>query len=115
MSLTMMVYLIGMLPALDRFLAIGCIINGVILSFYLLFHYLESMEKINKWFVGTMAAVVMVFSFINVLLPTEKTAYTMVAAYATQKVYESPETAKIQAKVLTIINQKLDTFIETTK
>lgn len=111
MSLTMMVYLIGMLPALSKFFIFGCLVSGAGLFMYLMFNCLEG-HKLNNWLIGGLTTVCIISAFLNVLLPTEKTAYTMVAAYATQKVYESPETAKIQAKVLTIINQKLDTFIE---
>jgi hypothetical protein len=46
------------------------------------------------------------------LIPSERTAYTMVGAYAAQKVAESPEVQSISSKVLTIINQKLDHYVE---
>ena len=107
----MMVYLIGMLPALSKFFIFGCLVSASCLFMYFMFNCLEG-NKLNNWLIGGLTSVFIMSSFLNVLLPTEKTAYTMVAAYATQKVYESPETAKIQAKVLTIINQKLDTFID---
>lgn len=45
-------------------------------------------------------------------IPSEKTAYTMVGAYAAQKVAENPEVRNISGKVITIINQKLDHYIE---
>jgi hypothetical protein len=47
-----------------------------------------------------------------ILLPTEKTAYTMVGAYAAQKVAENDKVQKMSGKVLTIIEQKLDSYIE---
>ena len=46
-----------------------------------------------------------------ILLPTEKTAYTMVGAYAAQKVAESDKVQQMSGKVLTIIEQKLDGYI----
>ena len=49
---------------------------------------------------------------LNVLLPSEKTAYTMVAAYAAQKVSENDKVQQMSGKVLTIIEQKLDGYIE---
>jgi hypothetical protein len=49
---------------------------------------------------------------LNVLLPSEKTAYTMVAAYAAQKVAENDKVQQMSGKVLTIIEQKLDGYIE---
>jgi NADH:ubiquinone oxidoreductase subunit 5 (subunit L)/multisubunit Na+/H+ antiporter MnhA subunit len=54
-----------------------------------------------------------VFSILmNVFLPSEKTAYTMVAAYAAQKVSENDKVQQMSGKVLTIIEQKLDGYIE---
>lgn len=47
-----------------------------------------------------------------VALPSEKTAYTMVGAYAAQKVAENEKVQQMSGKVLTIIEQKLDGFIE---
>jgi hypothetical protein len=47
-----------------------------------------------------------------ILLPTEKTAYTMVGAYAAQKVAENDKVQQMSGKVLTIIEQKLDGYIE---
>ena len=47
-----------------------------------------------------------------ILLPSEKTAYTMVGAYAAQKVAENDKVQQMSGKVLTIIEQKLDGFIE---
>ena len=49
---------------------------------------------------------------LNVLLPSEKTAYTMVAAYAAQKVSENDKVQQMSGKVLTIIEQKLDSYID---
>jgi hypothetical protein len=47
-----------------------------------------------------------------VLLPAPKTAYMMVGAYAAQKVVENKSVQDTSSKVLTLINQKLDHYIE---
>lgn len=47
-----------------------------------------------------------------ILLPSEKTAYTMVGAYAAQKVAENDKVQQMSGKVLTIIEQKLDGYID---
>ncbi len=57
-------------------------------------------------------AIVVVSILLNVFLPGEKTAYTMVAAYAAQKVSENDKVQQMSGKVLTIIEQKLDGYIE---
>lgn len=46
-----------------------------------------------------------------VALPNERTAYTMVAAYAAQRVSENSQVQQMSGKVLTIIEQRLDGFI----
>lgn len=56
--------------------------------------------------------ILMIACLVNVFVPTEKTSYLMVAAYATQKVSEKPETKEVADKVLKIINGKLDGYIK---
>lgn len=46
------------------------------------------------------------------ILPSERTAYMMVGAYAVQTVASHPSTAETSAKVLKLINIKLDEFIK---
>jgi hypothetical protein len=60
----------------------------------------------RAFWVGVATSVFMIF------LPTEKTAYTMVGAYAAQKVAENDKVQQMSGKVLTIIEQKLDNYIE---
>jgi hypothetical protein len=50
--------------------------------------------------------------FILIILPTQKTAYMMVGAYAAQKVVENKSVQDTGGKVLTLINQKLDQYID---
>jgi len=51
-------------------------------------------------------------AFVLIFIPSEKTAYIMVGAYATQKIAENDKVQETGQKVLTIINQKLDTYVE---
>lgn len=50
--------------------------------------------------------------FLLIFIPSEKTAYTMVGAYAAQKVSENDKVQQMSGKVLTIIEQKLDGYID---
>jgi hypothetical protein len=50
-------------------------------------------------------------AWVIILLPSEKTAYTMVGAYAAQKIAQDPKVEQMGSKVLVIINQKLDGYI----
>jgi hypothetical protein len=52
------------------------------------------------------------FGTLSIFIPTEKTAYMMTAAYATQQIAEKPETKQITDKVMKIINAKLDSYID---
>lgn len=52
------------------------------------------------------------FAVVASILPSEKTAYTMVGAYATQRVYEDPKVQQLSGKVLKVIEDKLDSYIE---
>lgn len=49
--------------------------------------------------------------FIACVLPSEKTSYTMTAAYAAQKVALDPRTQEVGGKVLAILNKKLDIYL----
>ena len=68
----------------------------------------DASVTVMKW----SGSVVLVAVLLNVLLPSEKTAYTMVGAYAAQKVAENDKVQQMSGKVLTIIEQKLDSYIE---
>lgn len=45
-------------------------------------------------------------------IPSEKTAYLMVGAYATQKIAEAPKTQELGAEVLKIIELKIKHYSE---
>lgn len=57
-------------------------------------------------------SIFVVMAIVLAILPSKKTAWVMVGAYATQKVAEDPRTQEVGGKVLKIINQKLDEYIE---
>lgn len=64
-------------------------------------------KRIKMWFATGLASL-----FFFALLPTQKTAYTMVGAYAAQKVAENERVQQLSGKVLKIIEQKLDDYID---
>lgn len=65
-------------------------------------------EKLFKYSI----VVSFIAGFLNIMLPSERTAYMMVGAYATQKVAENEKVQQTGKKVLTLIEQKLDSYIE---
>lgn len=68
----------------------------------------EFAVRVMKWAGG----LVLGSSLLLALIPSEKTAYTMVGAYAAQKVAENENVQRISGKVLAVIEQKLDTYIQ---
>lgn len=118
MSLAILVYLIALLDnisiAIAPILAISlmtliissivyCATNG---NSYEVLTTLEAKKWAKRAFI-----VLCLSNSIKILLPSEKTAYVMVGAYAAQKIAEDPKVQQLSGKVLTIVEQKLDSYI----
>lgn len=128
MELVWLVYGISLLKSVGTFLTFLVAISGSAAVAFMIYRGSECSindwdnEKVIKrkqvqgpWAMGhvkTAMKVLIPCVIILTLLPTEKTAYIMVGAYATQKVAESGVVQETGGKVLTIINQKLDSYIE---
>jgi len=117
MDLALLIYGISVLGSIIPILGILVGISGAAclgLLIYLSDTYESQTEKkawawkrIKFWF-GTGIFIL----FVMALLPSEKTAYTMVGAYAAQKVVENDKVQEMSGKVLKVIEQKLDGYIE---
>lgn len=109
MELVWLVYGISLLPALKLVSILIAFLVGIAAAVFWLTAIVDG-TKVHRgflWFI----TVLPIFSMIaTILLPSEKTAYTMVAAYATQKVVERPETQEVAKDVLTIINSKVKQY-----
>lgn len=127
MELALLVYAISVLPNLATLAGLVCLIGLPILLVLLLLLFIELEPSLYdtkegaeyklkkrktcvKWSraIGVVIAISAVFA---ALLPSEKTAYIMVGAYATQKIAENVQVQETGRKVLTIIDQKLDQYI----
>lgn len=105
MELALLVYLLGLLAPLSGVLFATTLLLGIVVIMSGLYKLVEDSDyKISK----TLIAVFILSGTISVAIPSEKTAYLMVGAYATQKVAETPEAKEIGIKVLKIVNEKLD-------
>jgi hypothetical protein len=133
MDLALLVYGISLLGGLKSFLIFVAVIAGVAAAvcgvytatwFFDGYEYSWNLENgklkpqlataretMKKGFKYCLIAFIVLLPLPN-FIPSEKTAYTMVGAYAAQKVAENPEVKNISSKVITIINQKLDHYIE---
>lgn len=128
MDLALLVYGISLLHKISIFFAVlmfigiaTCIIALIYRGAELSINTWDDQQRV-KWkqeripgtmkVVWTSATVAIVFCLLGIFVPSEKTAYTMVGAYAAQKVAEDPKVHDISNKVLTIINQKLDHYVD---
>jgi hypothetical protein len=116
MDLALLVYAISLLHGIGTFfvaliMACGAVAIG---NFIYWIDYSNSSEKEAgvKKRLWKAFWVTVISSWMLILLPTEKTAYTMVGAYAAQKVAENDKVQQMSGKVLTIIEQKLDGYID---
>ena len=116
MDLALLVYAISLLHGISTFFVALILVCGAvgIGNFIYWIDYSNSKEReegVRKrlwkaFWVGVVSA------WVLIIIPTEKTAYTMVGAYAAQKVAENDKVQQMSGKVLTIIEQKLDSIID---
>lgn len=128
MDLVWLVYGISLLSGFGGMLMTATIISTCAIVFLLMYRGMECTQQNyygerenqkraenGKWAMGHVKTAMIVFITSSVLLtflPSEKTAYLMVGAYATQKIAENDKVQETGGKVLKIINQKLDTYID---
>lgn len=112
MDLALLVYAISLLANLKIFLLLS-IIACVSIAFVWVMSYVDSdRREQHRWAMAKrFAAIAVAIELLNILVPSERTAYTMVGAYATQKVAEDPRVQETGEKVLKIINKRLDEIL----
>jgi hypothetical protein len=128
MDLVWLVYGISLLGSFGLFFHVATVASACSMGAFLIYrgaecsvnswdnqNHVDKKVKDAAWAMGhvkTSLKVFLVSVFISGILPSEKTAYVMVGAYATQKVAESGAVQETGSKVLTIINQKLDQYVQ---
>ena len=127
MDLALLVYAISLLSKISAFLGITCIALALVIIGYVV-HYISEHDdtgyikdkKIN-WPVLSKAlsskikfyiAALVITAGALTLIPSEKTSYTMVAAYAAQSIANDPKVQQLSVKVLKIVEEKLDSYIK---
>lgn len=110
MELALLVWIISILKPITTLMALSGV-GLVILLVVMLFAYVDGARLKARWYwiVGILAG-----AFITTasILPSERTAYLMVGAYAAQRVAEDPKVQQISSKVLKAIELKIDGYIE---
>lgn len=128
MDLVWLVYGISLLRGIEGMLVTAIIISGFSIFGLMIYRATEGSqedyysEDTNakkaekaKWAMNHVKTTLIVFitsCVLMTLVPSEKTAYVMVGAYAAQKIAENDKVEQTGSKVLTIINQKLDQYVE---
>lgn len=115
MELALLVYAISLITSIGTVAGAVTVIGLIVLGISTI-HYLDYHTNKIFWLkVVKNTTLTLVFSIlILVLLPSEKTAYTMVGAYAAQKVAEDPKVQQLSGKVLVLLEKKLDGYIAET-
>lgn len=128
MDLVWLVYLISLLTPIGTFLTMIAVFCGAALIGLMIYRGAECDQRSYyndagnakqtekaKWAMGHVKTVLFVLipcMIFLTLLPTPKTAYMMVGAYAAQKVAENGKVQETGGKVLALINQKLDQYLD---
>jgi hypothetical protein len=128
MELALLVYAISLLSGIRSFLVLlltASIVATAIFTMWKIsetdeYSYYSEKENAKRVANGVMCVewikrclwTTFTVGLILVFIPAEKTAYVMVGAYAAQKIAQDPKTEQIGNKVLTVINQTLDSYIE---
>lgn len=119
MELALLVYLIGVLPSIEEFMGFLVFICVASIELFLFINLIMERNPIKeianyKWFSGIILGMFFMASAVIIAIPEEKTMYMMAGAYATQQVYESDEAKKIGAKLNTLIDKKMQEYIDAT-
>ena len=111
MELAILVYLISLLSSIGAAAVFVSISGGIALIFLWGAVLIDELFKSRLW--PAIFTLIWVFwAFVAMFIPSEKTAYLMVGAYATQKIAEAPKTQELGAEVLKIIELKIKHYSE---
>jgi len=128
MELALLVYVISLLPKISGFLLALTVGTGALCAGFTLYRVAElpihswdgegtrkEKEKnqpfAEKW-MKRFGIIALIIGAINIAIPSERTAYMMVGAYTAQTVAQNEKVQETGKKVIDLINQKLDTYIE---
>jgi len=117
MELAIFIYLAGVLDTLHDVLIIAIPVATVLTFFMTMVFFMcdEEDEAQSKAFAKKAIKYLLITVFVSfsvvTLTPDKKTSYTMLAAYAGQQIATSHGAQEISSKVMTIINQQLDSVI----
>lgn len=115
MEFALLIYLTEMLGALNGTLIIMstlCAMAAIMCIININADYGEPVERGSKRFLKFSIIALAVSWSLLILLPSKKTAYMMVGAYAAQKVVQSPDVVGIYSRIIRLVETKLDEALE---
>lgn len=115
MEFALLIYLTEMLGALNgtlTALSIWCAMAAIMCIININADYGETVERRSKRFLKYALIALAVSWSLLILLPSKKTVYMMVGAYAAQKVVQSPDVAGIYSRIIRLVETKLDEALE---
>ncbi len=118
MELALLVYIISLLKPFSSALLAATIVVGIVTVIWWIMWLVsrDTYSRIEDHLPSKMprrwTIVTILLALFLAATPTEKTAYLMVGAYATQKIAEAPKTQELGADVLKIIESKIKFYAE---
>lgn len=112
MDLAILVYAISILKPLSIIFTF-MIITSMMMLFIALMFYMSDYYIKDTTFIRTRryCIVGLFIAAIGVIfIPSERTAYMMVGAYAAQKIATDPTVARLNAKIIGLIERKIDEY-----
>ena len=107
MELALLVYIIAILPKITNILVVASFFGVMATVTIWLIYFVEEGAFESRLWPTIFTVVFTCTTGLAVLMPSERTAYLMVGAYATQKIAEAPKTQELGAEVLKIIESKI--------
>lgn len=111
MEFALIIWIVSMLPKMSAFIVlfiisiiVFIIVTTMVYGLVVEEWFYSKYSKLCNWLIG----IVIALSLVQVVLPSERTAWLMIGGYAGQKALES-DTAK---KVGLIVEKKLDTILQ---
>lgn len=88
------------------------ILSSILSGFMLLSEDLKELPIVNLFAKPPFIITFFVLIILNVLIPSQKTLYTLAGVYVGVQLMENPQTNELLNKSYKVINKKLDSLIE---
>jgi hypothetical protein len=118
MTFAFAVYLASILETVSSFFLTVCFctgIAGVAVIFYQTLQVCDGTSRMKLKAPAWLLSGAFIFGALYAILPSEKQAYAILAAYGAQQIVQSDDAKQLGNKALILMNQTLDNAINNTK